>query len=35
MPTRSGRQTEVARLPVPAGKMADAEQIWNYLNNKI
>jgi len=35
MPTRSGRQTEVARLPVPAGKMADAEQIWNYLSNKI
>ncbi len=35
MPTRQGRQTEVARLPVPAGKMTDAEQIGNYLSNRI
>ncbi len=35
MPTRHGRQTEVARLPVPAGKMADAEQIGNYLSNRL
>lgn len=35
MPTRTGRQTEVARLPLPAGKMADAEQIGNYLSNKV
>ena len=35
MPTRTGRQTEVARLPLPAGKMTDAEQIGNYLSNKV
>jgi len=35
MPTRTGRQTEVARLPVPAGKMADAELVGKYLSNKM
>jgi hypothetical protein len=35
MPTRTGRQEEVARLPVPSGKMAEAEQIGTYFANRI
>lgn len=32
MPTRTGRQEEVARVPVPSGKMDEAEQIGEYFN---
>lgn len=35
MPTRTGRQEEVARLPVPSGKMAEAERIGTYFANRI
>lgn len=31
MPTRNGRQTETARIPVPRGKLNEAEQIKNYF----
>ena len=31
IPTRNGRQTETARIPVPRGKLNEAEQIKNYF----
>lgn len=31
IPTRNGRQTETARIPVPHGKRNEAEQIKNYF----
>lgn len=31
MPTRNGRQEEVARVPVPSGKMDEAERIGEHL----
>ena len=31
MPTRNGRQQEVARVPVPSGKMDEAERIGKYF----
>jgi hypothetical protein len=34
MPTRTGRQEEVARVPVPAGKTGDAARIAEYFNNR-
>lgn len=34
MPTRTGRQEEVARVPVPYGKMEEAEQIGHYFSSK-
>jgi len=33
MPTRNGRQEEVARVPVPAGKMDEAERVGKYFEN--
>jgi membrane protein YdbS with pleckstrin-like domain len=35
MPTRTGRQQEVARVPVPYGQMEEAEQIGNYFSSRI
>jgi len=35
MPTRNGRQEEVARVPVPSGKMDEAERIGEYLTKKL
>jgi len=35
MPTRNGRQTEIARVPVPAGKLREAGEIVNHFNNLI
>jgi hypothetical protein len=35
MPTRNGRQEEVARVPVPYGKREEAEQIGNYFSSRI
>jgi len=34
MPTRNGRQEEVARVPVPSGKMDEAERIGEYFARK-
>ena len=31
IPTRNGRQTETARIPVPRGKLNEAEQIKSYF----
>lgn len=35
MPTRTGRQEEVARVPVPKGKMEEAERIGDYFSRRI
>ena len=35
MPTRTGRQVEEARAPVPWGKYDEAVKIVNYFNSKI
>lgn len=35
MPKRTGRQVEVARVPVPYGKMEEAEQIGNYFAERL
>jgi len=35
MPNRTGRQVEVARVPVPWGKYDEAVKIVNYFNSKI
>jgi len=35
MPTRNGRQEETARVPVPYGKMDEAEKIGNYFANRM
>jgi membrane protein YdbS with pleckstrin-like domain len=35
MPTRTGRQEEVARVPVPYGQMEEAEQIGNYFAERL
>jgi len=35
MPTRTGRQEEVARVPVPYGKMDEAERIGNYFAERL
>lgn len=35
MPTRNGRQQEVARVPVPSGKMDEAERIGEYFGKNI
>lgn len=35
MPTRTGRQEEVARVPVPYGKMEEAERIGNYFAERL
>ena len=35
MPTRNGRQEEVARVPVPAGKMDEAERVGEYLTKML
>jgi hypothetical protein len=35
MPTRTGRQVEEARVPVPWGKYDEAVKIVNYFNSRI
>ena len=35
MPTRTGRQEEVARVPVPYGQMEEAEHIGNYFAERL
>lgn len=35
MPTRTGRQEEVARVPVPKGKIEEAQRIGNYFSEKM
>lgn len=35
MPTRTGRQEEVVRVPVPQGKMEEAERIGDYFAERI
>jgi hypothetical protein len=35
MPTRNGRQEEVARVPVPYGKAEEAERIVTYFQGKL
>jgi hypothetical protein len=35
MPTRNGRQEEVARVPVPFGKLEEATRIVEHFKNKI
>lgn len=34
MPTRTGRQEETARIPVPAGKVDEANRIVEYFSNR-
>lgn len=35
IPTRTGRQEEVARVPVPYGKMEEADRIGNYFAERL
>ncbi|MDO9255728.1 MAG: zinc ribbon domain-containing protein [Bacteroidales bacterium] len=35
MPTRNGRDVQVARVPVPKGKHYDAEKIIDYFNSQV
>jgi hypothetical protein len=35
VPTRNGRQEEIARVPVPYGKMDEAMHIVEHFNNRI
>jgi len=35
IPTRNGRQEEIARVPVPYGKIDDAMQIVEHFNSRI
>jgi hypothetical protein len=35
MPTRNGRQEEVARVPVPAGKNEEASRVTEYFNKPL
>lgn len=35
IPTRNGRQEEIARVPVPYGKIDDAMHIVEHFNNRI